>query len=85
MTDEDKTYIIKNLENKTIYQIAEDLDRNVSTIRKFCKNNKLSYKSQKSKMCYTDTEIEYIKSNIQIKTIKQIAEDLGRNYCALST
>jgi HNH endonuclease len=91
ITPEVSNFILDNYFKMSQTKIAEHFGISKDTIRRFFVKNKIvvskelrqQWKYENSLKAYKDFENQYIIKNIETKTIKQIASDLGRSTATL--
>ena len=78
VTDEDKKYIEKHYQEKTVKELAEDLNKGLGTIYKTIQKLGLQYENRDGKV-WTEEEIEFLQKNYLFMTYVEIAEHLKRS------
>ncbi len=78
VTEQDCEYIKKYYEQKTVKELATDLNKGVGTIYKTIQKLGLIYENRDGKV-WTDDEIEFLKNNYLTMTYVEIASHLKRS------
>lgn len=78
ITEQDCEYIKKYYEQKTVKELAIDLNKSIGTIYKTIQKLGLEYKDRDGKV-WTDDEISFLKNNYLTMTYVEIADYLKRS------